>query len=534
MDDETNLNIKDFIIIAKRRRWGFIIPFVAVFSLAVATAFILPSIYRSTSTILIEDQQISRDYVMAAVTSYAEQRLQQINQRIMSSARLTDIIKRFNLYEDERKRMTIEEVVQDMRKDDIKFSTITADVSDSRTGSRSMATIAFTVSYEGKNPAVVQQVANVLASLYLEENSRVVGEQTASTSKFLEDEMKSVQAELAELESKIAAYKRGYNVSLPELYQFNIQALERTEKEIDQMNDQLRTLREKETYMLSQLSSLSPDSADQGNKDRLRELRAKLGSLRAQYSDVHPDVIKTKSEIAALEQRLSVKTGKGDVTKEPDNPAYQTLSAQLAANQADIASVKRQIENLTHKREDYRRRLQSSPTVEEGYKNLMVVRNNTQLKYDDLMKKFMESRVAGGLEKGHMGERFSLIDPASVPEKPVRPNRPAIILIGFLLGIGAGVGTAAAQEFSDHSARRSEDLTKIFPFPVLAEIPLIISGQDEQRKTGHLKAIIVTAILAVVIMILVVHFFIIDMDVLWARLGRRFDNTMIFLKGILK
>ena len=493
-----------------------------------AIAFILPSIYRSTATILIEEQQISRDYVMATVTSYAETRLQTINQRIMSSVRLTDIIKQFNLYEDERKRMTIEEVVENMRKNDIKFAPITANVVEGRTGRSTSATIAFTISYEGKNPVVVQQIANVLSSLYLEENSKVVGEQTASTTKFLEEEMKAVQEELAALESKIATYKQGHTVSLPELYQFNVQAVERIEKEIDQMNDQLRTLREKETYMQSQLSTLSPGSVDQE-----KELRVKLKALQTQYSDAHPDVIKTKSEIAKLEKRLSVKGGIDVVGQKPDNPVYVTLSAQLVATQSDIASIKRQLQILANKRENYRRRVQSTPTVEEGYKNLVVVRNNLQLKYDDLSKKFMESRVAGGLEKGRMGERFSLLDPASLPETPVRPKRPMIIIIGFLLGIGAGVGTAAVQEFSDHSARRSEDITEVFPFPVLAEIPLIVTGGDEQRKERHFKTIIGAAILAMVIIILVVHFFVMDLDVVWARIARRFDNTIIYWKGIL-
>jgi len=127
--------------------------------------------------------------------------------------------------------------------------------------------------------------------------------------------------------------------------------------------------------------------------------------------------------------------------------------------------------------------------VEEGYKNLLVERNNTQLKYDDLMKKFMEAKVAHGLEKGQMGERFTLIDPARLPEKPVKPNRPAILLIGLVLGIGAGVGTASLQETTDKSARSPEDLAKKFPFPVLAEIPEIITLQDERRRKKRLKII---------------------------------------------
>ena len=451
---------------------------------------------------------------MATVTSYAEQRLQSINQRIMSSSRLLEIINKFNLYADKRNRFTTEEIVENMRKKDIKFSTITADIVDPRSGVVKPATIAFSLSYEGKNPLVVQQVANVLASLYLEENIRVVDLQTTSTSKFLEDEMKDVQAKLVELEKKIAVYKEKNPRSLPELLQYNLQTLDWTDRNYEQFNDQLRTLKEKESYLQSQLVSMLPEA------ELLKELRSKLVILKSKYSDEYPDVKKIKVEIAELEKNNNTENSQITISKKQDNPAYIALAAQLASTKSEISSIVRQIEDAKKKRTDYSQRLERSPKVEEGYKNLLVERNNTQLKYDDLMKKFMEARVAHGLEKGQMGERFTLIDPARLPEKPVIPNRPAILLIGLFLGIGAGVGTASLQEAADKSARSSEDLATKFPFPVLSEIPEIITLQDERRKKKSLKMIAGVVILSLVIVVVIFHFFVMDLDVLWARLTR--------------
>jgi polysaccharide chain length determinant protein (PEP-CTERM system associated) len=514
MEQNKTITFKDFVAIVKRRRWALIVPALAVFLLSVVVIMVWEPVYRSTSTILIEEQEIPREYVMATVTSYAEQRLQSINQRIMSSSRLLEIINRFNLYADKRNRFTTEEIVENMRKKDIKFSTITADIVDPRSGVVKPATIAFSLSYEGKNPLVVQQVANVLASLYLEENIRVVQQQTTSTSKFLEDEMKDVQAQLVELEKKIAVYKEKNPRSLPELLQYNLQTLDWTDRNYEQFNDQLRTLKEKESYLQSQLASMLPQA------ELLKELRAKLISLKSKYSDEYPDVKKTKAEIAELEKKSNYEDVQTNVPKKQDNPAYVALDAQLASTQSEISSVKRQLEDAKKKRTDYSRRLEASPRVEEGYKNLLVERNNTQLKYDDLMKKFMEARVAHGLEKGQMGERFTLIDPARLPEKPVIPNRPAILLIGLFLGIGAGVGTASLQETTDKSVRCSEDLATNFPFPVLAEIPEIITLQDERRRKRRLKIIAGVVILSLVIVVMIVHFLVMDLDVLWARLSR--------------
>ena len=114
----------------------------------------------------------------------------------------------------------------------------------------------------------------------------------------------------------------------------------------------------------------------------------------------------------------------------------------------------------------------------------MVERNNTQAKYDDLMKKFMEARVAHGLEKGQMGERFTLIDPAKLPEKPVRPNRPVILLMGLILGICASFEWWRFKRLLTTQPAGSEDLTASFPFPVLVEIPEIVTLQDEQTSAA--------------------------------------------------
>lgn len=520
MEHEKTIAIGDIVRIIRRRRKAILLPAASVFVLSILVALIWTPVYQSSSTILIEEQDISREYVMTTITSLAEQRLQIINQRIMSSERLLQIIRQFNLYADKKDRYTTEEIVDDMRKKDIKFNMITAEVVDRRTGRPTTATIAFTVSYEGKNPVVVQQVANVLASLYLEENSKVVGQQTAATTKFLEEEMRNVQAELAEIEKRIATYKEKNPGALPELLTFNMQALDTSDQRQDALQNQLRSLRERESYLQTELMSVTPDTVDH-DRTRLKELRAQLVRLVTRYSDEYPDVSKTKAEIAELEKKLQTKNTRPAVEERPDNPAYISLAAQLASVQSEIRSTQRQIDAIDQKRAEYRKRIELSPRVEEGYKQMLAERNSTQAKYDDLMKKYMEARVAQGLEKGQMGDRFTLIDPAKLPEKPSKPNRMAILLIGLVLGMGAGVGTAALQEATDRSARRAEDITAVLPWPVMAEVPEIVTIEDELQKKQRMKHIIIAVAFAMVAGILIIHYFVIDLDVLWARLSRR-------------
>jgi polysaccharide chain length determinant protein (PEP-CTERM system associated) len=509
---------QDFLDILKRRRWSIIAPAGAVFFLAAIVAFCWPPVYRSTATILIEEQEVPREYVNTAVTTYADQRLQTLNQRIMGTTKLLEIINKFRLYDDLKSKWTTEEIIDKMRKD-IKFNTVSADVIDPRSGQPRPATIAFTVSYKGKNPALVQQVASELTSLYLEENLKDREEQSQGTSKFLEEEMKTVQSQLAGFDAQIKTYKQGHINALPELTQLNLQSVDTLEREIISLSYQLRTLKEKESDIQTQLSTIPTDAGNQ-DKTRLSELRVKLGEMKTRLTDEHPDVIKTKSEIAELVKQLRA-SGRDSADNKPDNPAYITLSSQLAGIQSEIESAKRQIETLSRKRDDYKRRISASPAVEEGYKNLQLQRNNLQLKYDDLSKKFMEAKVSNGMEKEQKGERFTLIDAARLPEKPISPNIPAILLIGLVLGLGSGVGVAALNEQGDQTARTPEMLARITSFPVLASIPEIITWEDIARQKVKRKRAIICIILILVISPVLFHFLVMDLDIFWAKAMRK-------------
>jgi polysaccharide chain length determinant protein (PEP-CTERM system associated) len=517
MDHDT-ISAKDIMTIARRRKWSIILPSLAIFFVSAAIAFLLPPKYRSISTILIEDQEIPREYVSANVTTYADQRLQAINQQVMGSTRLIEIINRFKLYEDLKKTKTTEEILAKMRKD-IKFNTISADVSDPRSGRTGQATIAFTVSFEGKSPAVVQQVANELASFYLSENIKVREKQSQGTTRFMEDEMKGLQAELAKIDGSIASYKRQNIHALPELAQMNMQLYDSFDRDYRQLSEQLKTLREKESFLQYQLSVIPTDAANQ-DKTRLNELRVRLVDLKSRFSEKHPDVIKTKAELAELTKQLRA-VGRDTPETKPDNPAYINLDSQLAGTRSDIESVKRQMADLQQKRDSIRKRIEASPRVEEGYKFLLVQRNNLQLKFDDLSKKFMESRVAQGLEKGQMGERFTLIDAARLPEKPVSPNIPAILLIGLVLGIGSGVGMAALRENSDFSVYGIDKLAKATKLPVLAAIPEIVTPQDLIDARRKRNMVLIGTTVSCLTCILLFHFLIMDLNVFWAKLLRR-------------
>jgi polysaccharide biosynthesis transport protein len=520
--------VADILQIFKRRKWSLVLPALLILLVTAAVALTLSPVYRSTATILIEEQEIPAEFVRTTVTSFAAERIQMIKQRITSFSRLNELINHYQLYPERRAAWTAEQIVAKMR-NDIRVQPVSMEVQDPRTGRSATATIAFTLAYEGKNPETVLQVANTLTSLFLSENQQVRERQTAETSMFLEVEMNRVKKELAALDSQIATFKEAHMNQLPELLQTNLEGKARTEREIDRLRDQIHSLKDRESFLQSQIATLSNNF---GNEDRrrLEELKIQLVNLSTRFSDEHPDVIKIRREIADMERQVSrARTGKDGMSESAsftldfDNPAHVALSNQIASTGFEIESLNRQVNGLEQTAAQYRHRLQATPQVEQAYNALMGERQNTQAKYNDLMAKYMESQVAHGLEKERKGERFTIIDPARFPDRPVKPNRVVILLIGFVLAITSGVGVVAIREYADNSVRDINRLGRAFPLPVLAAIPCLETQEDKIRRRWRIAALCAGLFVLSASGFFAFHVFVMNLDALWTKIGARLN-----------
>ncbi|RJQ87137.1 MAG: chain-length determining protein [Desulfobacteraceae bacterium] len=515
--EESTTNPKEYLDIVKRRPWSLILPAATVFCAAVILAFMLPSIYLSEATIFIEAQDVPAEYVASTVTSYVEQRIQAIHQRIMSYTPLLRVINEYGLYPEMRDKYTSEELVEKMRSD-TKLKPVSTDIVDRRTGRPGTATIAFVLSYEGRDPQKVQKVNNVLVSLFLEQNIKERVKQVEETSAFLEAEIEKIKTELTAFDGQIAAFKEGHINELPEMIVVNLQSLSNIERHIENVDQQLSSLKEREGYFHSQLASLNPNLENE-SRVRMEELKLQLVALTKRFSDEYPDVKKTRAELAELKKQLA--DSNSTAARLPDNPAYITLSAQLASIKAELASVKQQKERLQAEAAEYKRRIAAMPAVESQYNDLISMRKSTQFKYDDLMAKLMEARVAHGLEKEQKGERFTLVEAPRLPEKPYKPNRLAITLIGLVLGLGAGVGTLAFRELTDDAVYSAERLIRATSFPVLAFVPVIATNLDSSQQRLRLLLLIVAAVIALAGGLVFFHFQVMDLNVFWIKLLRR-------------
>jgi polysaccharide biosynthesis transport protein len=303
MEPEKDLRYYWRVLLARKQY--FLWPAVAIGLLSAIVALALPPIYESSSTILIEEQQIPPDFVKTTVTGYADQRIQSLNQQILSRTKLLEIIRQFNLYSEMREKYPQEEIIQTMR-DNIRVELISAEVANRQRRQQEGVTIAFTIAYRGKNPNTVQQVASTLASLYLQENLKIREQQAKTTTRFLEAELKGIQERIQTIGQQITDFKAKHEGILPELQQFNRAQAERLEKEIDQATVQIRAAEDRRIYLEGQLATVNPDTpliSATGERvmdphSRLKALEVALCDLQSRYSDDHPDICKVKREIA--------------------------------------------------------------------------------------------------------------------------------------------------------------------------------------------------------------------------------------------
>jgi polysaccharide biosynthesis transport protein len=563
----------------RRRRTFLIVTSIAAVA-TLALSMLLPPTYRSAATILIEQQEIPQELVRSVITSFADQRVQVISQRVMTTQNLLSLIDRYDLYPDTR-RTEPREVLLDKMRADIGLHMISADVIDPRSGRATQATIAFTVSYQNRSPDLALKVANDLTSLYLNENiaSRTqLGQQTAA---FFSDESARQAAHIADLDKSLTAFKEKHRNDLPELVQLNQQTMERTELELHDAQNKLDGIDSQRVLLEAQLAQINPTSqvfSDTGQRvmgpeDRLKALKSQLASYKARFAPDHPDVVSTQREVEGLEQqvksdddtgdrlrdldeakaqlararekytpdhpdvvrlqrtvdgleasvRSAAQTGhKREATAHSDNPVYIQVKGQLDALEVDRDRALKRHDELEKKFDDYERRMAQSPEVERQFHAMSRELETAQLEYKQILAKQTESQVSQNLETERKGERFTMIEPPQAPEKPISPNRLLIAIVGLLLSVSVGVGAAAVHESLDASVRGVADIRHLLQVPALASIPIIVTADDRAKRKKIVRYSWGGLVVAAVLAVLGIHFFVRPLDVLLAVIMRRF------------
>ncbi len=473
-----------------RRKWLAILVFTGPFAVTVSLAIALPYLYRSSATLLVERPEVSETFVKSSVTSEPETRLHTISQEILSRSQLQELITRFDLYPEFRKRVSPEEVVERMRRD-IRMEFKGGDPQVGRG-----TTIAFTLSFRGRDPETVAKVTNTLASLFVEENVKRRERQASGTAEFLRVQLEEMKGKLEQEERRLGEFKERHVGELPEQMEANLATLQRLNTEMrlnkeNQMRVQERLEREKLTRQLAEARASVPDgdgpvlgSDAEALAARLSRLNQELTELRTRFNEKYPDMIRVKAEIAALEgQLMETKTDERAATNTTSPTNSSPLRIRKVRNEAEreLDALKVEEKTLRQAVATYQRRVDNAPHREQEFQELSRDYKTMKELYNGLLHRYQEALVAASMEQGQKGDQFRLLDPAISSTRPAAPNRIRLIFIGLILSIGLAGGMVKLIEHRDTSFHMLKELQAFTKVPVLARIPRIVTKADTSR-----------------------------------------------------
>jgi uncharacterized protein involved in exopolysaccharide biosynthesis len=577
LPEEESRTFADYLDALKRRRKPAILLATGILVAGLLGIFLWPNAYTSSAVILIEDPEVPPGLVPTTVTTFAARQVQYINQRVMTRTNLANIIEKFDLFTDERKYLPTLLLVPDVEKD-MKIDIIDVQQGQQQRGPQQVnTTIAFRLAFEHESPGTARQVANELVSLYLAENVRARTEQTAQTSQFMQEEVDRLDAEVKGLEAQIAAIKQANEGALPELVTFNMQNIAALDRDILEIDRQIQSLTENKIMLDAQLASLSPVATTVlpdgkpvvAPEEQLKALQTQLAMMEGRYSADHPDVLRTKRDLAAiqaqlganldltntnadllaartelakarenyaadhpevqaLERRVAALEGRSTASRGTDmgslratNPAYVQVKGQRDTLESNERSLRTKQVELRAKRADLERKTLRSSDVEKDLSALYRELNTASASYQAARERAFTAKMGQALETQSKGERFTLVEPPDLPLLPSSPNRPVLLALLLMLVLAVGLGWPQVAESMDQSVTSARVVERVQGAPPIAEIPFIETEEDRVHDTRVRTTALFIAPGVLLIAAVLVHFLVIPLDVAWYVILRK-------------
>jgi len=509
LDDPVGRSAEDYWAIALRRRWWILLPLFLVWTAVWGVSWLLHSTYESEALILVEQQKVPDQYVVPNVTTNLQGRLQSMSQQILSRTRLQATIDRFHLYPQPHGLnglLKARDPVEQMR-DDIKIELVEA---PGRPGELT----AFKMRYSAGSPEIAQEINSELTTLFIDENLKAQAQLSEDTTAFLENELSDARANMAEQESKVAAFKAKHLGELPSQLESNVQILaglqaqlENTQRTMDAAKQQelyLQSLQQQYRSVQASIGGGNADSAGtsgQTPENELIDMKYHLRDLQAKYTEQYPDIMVLKEKIAKAEELK--KQAENEMAANQDAPkttnafdaasieqvqhgspsSMMQVQSQLKANQLEILNDQRHEKDLESTISQYQARLNLTPETEQELTNISRGYEESKSNYNSLLQKQMQSQLATSLEHRQQGEQFRIIDPPSLPDKPSAPNHLWFSLGGLMAGASLGLGLAFVLELIDVRVRQEKDLEGIVPACVLVGIPRLSTPRENHMRT---------------------------------------------------
>ncbi|MBZ5526381.1 MAG: lipopolysaccharide biosynthesis protein [Acidobacteriia bacterium] len=479
-----------------RRQWKLLVLLALIGTIgSYLVSRLIPASYTSETMVLVDEPTVPDEFVKSIVGGDLNRRLASMQEQILSRTRLQRTIEQFGLYKKDIGRVPMEQLVERLQK------AITVTPLKPTPGTQSRELPGFTVSVVAESPQVAQKICADITDIFMKQNLHIRQQQAEDTTQFLSKQLGEAKGKLDEQDATLAAFKRRYAGSLPEDMQSNMNLLTGMTPQLEAVTQSLNRAEQEKAFNESVLNqqlatwkSMRQGKSPETHQEQLIALENLLASLRARYTDDHPDVIKAKNDIAQLRKELREESNQMQgVSSAQDvsavEPAQiQQLRAQLRQSDMIIKQKLREQEQLQQKIRALQDRVQATPQVEQEYKSLTRDYQTAFEMYTDLLKKQNQSEMATDLERRQQGEQFRVLDAPSLPQRPSFPKRSYFALGGFAGGLLLGLGLAYGIELQNTALRTERDVELLLGVPALALIPKLKPSRGHEGEFEIIRA----------------------------------------------
>ncbi len=508
------LDVEDYIDVLRRHKGWIFGPFLLTLVASVVGVYIWPDSYDSAAVVSIKPQQVPEQMVKAAVNQDIVDRINALSQQVLSRNELTNLIRNLNLYQRERNRMPLEDVLEVMRKS-IKLTPMSPIV-----GSRNVP--AFQVSFAYSNRFDAQKVVSSLVSKFIDENIKTRDRATYQTEDFLRGQTDNAKKRLDDIDQKITEFRLSHPGTLPDQLQSSLtqmnavqtnllamsNSMSRSSAEKMQLETQMRVLKDQVVALTRDSKVVAakatpPKSAKVLDAERqLEQLELQLTSLRKQFTENYPQVRQMKGYVDTARQHLDQVRAEDEAAKQaagnsPEDPtvniqaqreirnyegAIAQIESQIKAKDLEVSGLERQVKQMTDQLTVLNSRVQSMPVGDQAFTDLIREQALAKDEYMKMNQNLTAARVAVDMEGRKQGETLELLDSATLPVDPTDPNRPMVISMGAALGLVLGIVLAGAREMKDTSLKNLKDVRAYTQLAILGSVPLLENDFGVRRR----------------------------------------------------
>ena len=544
-DTAPTAEFSDYVAAMKRRRGLLIAVGLPIVAIALALAIGLPDIFVSTGLITFRDATVSgqlpTDKERATrEKSYMDEYVRSLSESVMSPPSLVKLVKQVPQVAAPGEEIgdTLKTIARKARVETVKTPVLDPDSSRER-----VIISAFTVEYDSRDPDTALKAATWLTNAFLGASRANLQVRANASAQFYAAQAEQYRTEIATLEQKLAAFKAKNFGNLPELTDLNLNLMDRVQRDLDDTEQQQRSLGQQKIFLEQQLIQARNAGMDEGmlaqlqaeynkklstydeNHPDMIALRRQIDTLKAgggavdslslaaqlqaqkqilaqarqRYSEDHPDVKRIERQIKSLETRMAA--GETSAGNPVGSPAVVQLRTQVNALDNQMAGLERRSVDLHAKLDSMQKRVEATPQTEREYKTMTRDLDLAHTKYDDINKSMMDSQLTSAAIASGRSDELSLVQAPSLAASPAKPKRIAIAAIGLMLAIILSLSSVVVAESVDQTVRGSRDIRRVLDLAPLGVIPQIqdaVTARRQRWRMAALTACIVVASTAVV------------------------------------